>query len=196
MLTYLKDKQSLTSKTDDPLAKKWLEIEKKQKRNANFKRKITDLYQVFNDEILQEEHRLVELLGQETRHLMSFLPRKSFTLWQKEELTCWIQSNIDTLSVHPFGNAELVSDLRIEYNNFLMASTSQMDEDLELEHYINNLNRMFGKETMCHVVGSVTGETRFHGLFETIMKLEGIEPHLRLIESYKKLHQARKANKL
>jgi ribosomal protein S12 methylthiotransferase accessory factor len=26
------------------------------------------------------------------------------------------------------------------------------------------------------------------------MQLEGIEPHVRLIESYKKLHQARKAN--
>jgi ribosomal protein S12 methylthiotransferase accessory factor len=51
---------------------------------------------------------------------------------------------------------------------------------------------MFGKEVMADVVGSITGEVRFHGLFKTSMKLEGIEPHLRLIESYKKLHTARK----
>ncbi|SQH77311.1 conserved protein of unknown function [Shewanella benthica] len=69
-----------------------------------------------------------------------------------------------------------------------------LDEELALEHYINNFNRMFGKDTMDNVVGSITGEVKFFGLTKTSMKLEGIEPHLRLIESYKKLHQARKAS--
>jgi ribosomal protein S12 methylthiotransferase accessory factor len=69
-----------------------------------------------------------------------------------------------------------------------------LDEDLELEHFISNFNRMFGKEVMDNVVGSVNGTVRFYGLSKTSMNLEGIEPHLRLIESYKKLHQARKAN--
>ncbi|AQS38661.1 YcaO domain protein [Shewanella psychrophila] len=69
-----------------------------------------------------------------------------------------------------------------------------LDEELELEHYIHNFNRMFGEDTMDSVVGSVTGEVKFFGLTKTSMKLEGIEPHLRLIESYKKLHQARKAS--
>lgn len=68
------------------------------------------------------------------------------------------------------------------------------DEELQLADYIGNLNRMFGKETMHNVVGSVSGEMRFNGLFKTSMKLEGIEPHLRLIESYKKLHLARLKN--
>ncbi|WP_076536061.1 OsmC domain/YcaO domain-containing protein [Shewanella sp. UCD-KL21] len=66
-----------------------------------------------------------------------------------------------------------------------------LDEDLELEHFINNFNRMFGEDNMKNVVGSVTGEVKFFGLTQTSMNLEGIEPHLRLIESYKKLHQAR-----
>ncbi|WP_351088306.1 OsmC domain/YcaO domain-containing protein [Shewanella sp. S1-49-MNA-CIBAN-0167] len=68
-----------------------------------------------------------------------------------------------------------------------------LDEDLELEHFIGNFNRMFGQEVMDNVVGSVNGTVRFYGLTKTSMQLEGIEPHLRLIESYKKLHQARKA---
>ncbi|AZG72246.1 OsmC domain/YcaO domain-containing protein [Shewanella livingstonensis] len=67
-----------------------------------------------------------------------------------------------------------------------------LDEDLELEHFIGNFNRMFGKDVMDNVVGSVNGTVRFYGLSKTSMNLEGIEPHLRLIESYKKLHQARK----
>ena len=67
-----------------------------------------------------------------------------------------------------------------------------LDEDLDLEHFIESFNRMFGIEVMENVVGSVTGKIRFYGLTKTSMALEGIEPHLRLIESYKKLHQSRK----
>jgi len=32
---------------------------------------------------------------------------------------------------------------------------------------------------------------RFHGLEETNMQLEGLERHLKMIESYEKLHAAR-----
>ncbi|WP_346796157.1 OsmC domain/YcaO domain-containing protein [Halomonas sp. Bachu 37] len=68
-----------------------------------------------------------------------------------------------------------------------------LDDELELDDYLPNLTRMFGEETMGAVVGSVTGEVRFHGLTPTNMQLEGLERHLRLIESYQKLHAARAA---
>ncbi|CCK77844.1 MAG: OsmC domain/YcaO domain-containing protein [Oleispira antarctica] len=66
-----------------------------------------------------------------------------------------------------------------------------LDEDLELEHYIVNFKRMFGEEVMANVVGSITGDVKFFGLTKTSMKLEGLDKHLRLIDSYKKLHQLR-----
>ena len=66
-----------------------------------------------------------------------------------------------------------------------------LDEELELDDYINNFTRMFGKDVMDNVVGSVNGDVKFYGLTKTSMKLEGLDKHLRLIESYKKLHQAR-----
>ncbi|MCK7596691.1 OsmC domain/YcaO domain-containing protein [Microbulbifer sp. CAU 1566] len=66
-----------------------------------------------------------------------------------------------------------------------------LDDELELADYIDNLQRMFGRETMDAVVGSVDGSLRFYGLTPTNMQLEGLEKHLRLIESYKKLHAAR-----
>ena len=68
-----------------------------------------------------------------------------------------------------------------------------LDEEMELEHFIANFNRMFGTDTMKNVVGSITGEVKFFGLTPTSIKLEGLDKHLRLIESYKKLHQARAA---
>ncbi|PXB75047.1 hypothetical protein C0045_15790, partial [Pseudomonas aeruginosa] len=37
----------------------------------------------------------------------------------------------------------------------------------------------------------VDGSVRFFGLTPTSMKLEGLDRHLRLIDSYKKLHAAR-----
>jgi ribosomal protein S12 methylthiotransferase accessory factor len=67
-----------------------------------------------------------------------------------------------------------------------------LDEEMELEDYIGNFNRMFGAENMEQVVGSVYGDVRFYGLTPTSMNLEGLDKHIRLIESYKKLHQARK----
>ncbi|MDO6823843.1 OsmC domain/YcaO domain-containing protein [Marinobacter sp. 1_MG-2023] len=68
-----------------------------------------------------------------------------------------------------------------------------LDDELELSDYLFNLQRMFGEEIMNAVVGSVEGSVRFYGLTPTNMQLEGLDKHLRLIESYKKLHAARAA---
>ena len=66
-----------------------------------------------------------------------------------------------------------------------------IDDELDVDDYLPNLNRMFGPEVMGNVVGSVTGAVKFSGLTKTSMKLEGLDKHLSLIESYKKLHKAR-----
>ena len=67
----------------------------------------------------------------------------------------------------------------------------ELDDDLELEDYVVNFRRMFGDARMDAVLGSMDGSVRFHGLTPTSMKLEGLERHERLIDSYKKLHAAR-----
>ncbi|MFZ6777924.1 OsmC domain/YcaO domain-containing protein [Undibacterium sp. Ji83W] len=66
-----------------------------------------------------------------------------------------------------------------------------LDDDLELDDYLVNFRRMFGNERMDAVLGSVDGSVRFYGLTPTSMKLEGLDRHQRLIDSYKKLHVAR-----
>lgn len=66
-----------------------------------------------------------------------------------------------------------------------------LDDELELEDYLTNFRRMFGDTRMDAVLGSVDGSVRFYGLTPTSMKLEGLDRHLRLIDSYKKLHAAR-----
>ncbi len=68
-----------------------------------------------------------------------------------------------------------------------------LDAELELQDYDVNFRRMFGNARMDAVMGSVNGTVRFFGLAPTSMKLEGLDRHHRLIDSYKKLHQARAA---
>ena len=66
-----------------------------------------------------------------------------------------------------------------------------LDDELELDDYETNFRRMFGNPRMDAVLGSVDGSIRFHGLTPTSMKLEGLDRHQRLIDSYRKLHGAR-----
>ncbi|MGB8482485.1 MAG: YcaO-like family protein, partial [Acinetobacter bohemicus] len=67
----------------------------------------------------------------------------------------------------------------------------ELDDEMDLDDYEANFRRMFGDERMDAVIASMDGSVRFYGLTETSMKLEGLDRHLRLIESYKKLHAAR-----
>ena len=66
-----------------------------------------------------------------------------------------------------------------------------LDEAMSLEDYEVNFRRMFGNERMDAVLGSVNGSVRFYGLTPTSMKLEGLDRHHRLLDSYRKLHTAR-----
>ena len=62
---------------------------------------------------------------------------------------------------------------------------------MSLDDDLNNFTRMFGKERIEAVVGSVNGTIRFYGLEPVGMELTGLERHQRLIQSYQKLHQWR-----
>ena len=89
------------------------------------------------------------------------------------------------------------NDNTVERNLYYRAMSAvleiALDDELELDDFIVNLRRMFGDETMDAVVGSVDGSVRFQGLTPTNMQLEGLDRHLRLLESYNKLHAARAA---
>ncbi|CAM3732470.1 OsmC domain/YcaO domain-containing protein [Bordetella tumulicola] len=66
-----------------------------------------------------------------------------------------------------------------------------LDDELELDDYVVNFRRMFGDARMDAVMGALDGSVRFFGLTPTSMKLEGLDRHHRLIDSYKKMHKAR-----
>ncbi len=106
------------------------------------------------------------------------------------------------LALKKYSEAKEVVDDFLNFNDnivervlFYQALSAVLDitikDELDIDDYLPNLNRMFGPEVMENVVGSVTGAITFYGLTKTSMKLEGLDKHLSLIESYKKLHKAR-----
>ncbi|WP_133860814.1 OsmC domain/YcaO domain-containing protein [Pseudomonas oryzihabitans] len=97
----------------------------------------------------------------------------------KEEVETFLQFNDNTLERGLFYQA-LNAVLEVE-----------MDDELELADFEVNFRRMFGPERLDAALGSVSGEVRFPGLTPTSLRLEGLDKHLRLIDSYRKLHAAR-----
>ena len=87
------------------------------------------------------------------------------------------------------------NDNTVERELFYQAMSAALevalDDEMEMDDYEPNFRRMFGSERMDAVLGSLQGTVRFHGLTPTNMQLEGLDKHLRLIESFKKLHVAR-----
>ena len=82
-------------------------------------------------------------------------------------------------------------DRRLFYQALNAVLETVLDDDLALDDYVVNFRRMFGNDRMDAVLGSVDGSVRFHGLTPTSMKLEGLDRHHRLIDSFRKLHTAR-----
>jgi len=108
------------------------------------------------------------------------------------------------LALRQFDDAQEMVGAFLQYNDntverrlFYQALNAMLeillDDNLELEDYIVNFRRMFGNERMDAVLGSVDGSVRFFGLTPTSIKLEGLDRHHRMIDSYRKLHAARAA---
>jgi ribosomal protein S12 methylthiotransferase accessory factor len=174
-------------------------------KSLDYREDILNLHSLSEDQLVSLVERL-EDSGQD-----NYTDIKTLIGIEFDENTVWGQLTILELkiliylAIGAIENAEELVAEFLQYNDntverglFYQAMHTileiTLDEDLELEEYIGNLNRMFGEENMQNVVGSVYGQVTFFGLTKTSMKLEGLDKHLRLIESYTKLHSARASN--
>lgn len=126
-----------------------------------------------------------------------------------DENTVWGQLNIGELkclcllALKNFEEAKELVEMFMTFNDnsttrrsYYQALNTVLDitlnEELELKDYTPNMTRMFGIEVLNNAIGTVTGEVRFFGLTKTNLKLEGLDKHLKLIESYQKLQRAKR----
>lgn len=77
-------------------------------------------------------------------------------------------------------------------NILLDIELDEEDRGLEREHYKDALQKMYGADLYQAALGSIEGTITFSGLPETNLQLHGLDKHLRLLDSYKKLINARK----
>ncbi|WP_299260621.1 OsmC domain/YcaO domain-containing protein [uncultured Kushneria sp.] len=142
---------------------------------------------------LDEQMKIVTLIGVEF---------DDNTVWS--ELTIAELKLLISLALGQYEEALDRTQMFLQFNDntrdrglFYQALTAVLeiaiDDELEFEDYYRNLSRMFGEEKILAAVGSVNGDVRFYGLFDTSMNLEGIDRHQRLITSYQKLHAWRAA---
>ncbi len=122
--------------------------------------------------------------GQLTVMELKLLIHLALKQWEQaqEQVSAFLQYNDNTVERGLFYQAL----------NVVLEVT--LDPALALQDYEANFRRMFGDARMNAAIGSVDGSVRFYGLTPTSMQLEGLERHHRLIDSYKKLHQARARN--
>lgn len=118
------------------LEKMWKKIEKHQKRNANLEQKIAKLFQDFEQEVLPYEQRQCQQTAQQILHLISFIPKKTLNIDQRNELFEWIDSDLTFLESHPFAqNTDTVAlrqTLTDALTKFAKANPiPESDEDLD-----------------------------------------------------------------
>lgn len=67
----------------------------------------------------------------------------------------------------------------------------KLRDELNLEDYLPTLVKMYGEKLMDGVTKSISGEAKFYGLNKIDLYLNGVDKHIKFIESYKKIHRAR-----
>lgn len=171
-------------------------------RALNFRTDILTLHTLNDDELVSLLERLEE------SELDNYMPISELIGVSFDENTTWGQLDIGELKgqinlalqnyneVHEFVEMFLsfndnLANRKKYYQALKTVLDIQLNDELYLENYLPVLKKMYGDDQIEIVTKCISGEIRFHGLTPTNLKLEGLEKHLKLIESYKKLLIAR-----
>ncbi|MCL6238632.1 OsmC domain/YcaO domain-containing protein [Acinetobacter sp. ANC 5033] len=168
----------------------------------DFREDILNIHRLDEDELVSLVERLEELEVDDYTDIVTLIGIEfdDNTVWG--QLTILELKLLIYIALQEFEEAKELVETFLQYNTntverglfyqcMNVVLEVELDDDLDLNDYEHNFRRMFGDERMDAVIGSMDGSLRFYGLTETNMQLEGLDRHLRLIDSYKKLHAAR-----
>jgi ribosomal protein S12 methylthiotransferase accessory factor len=153
---------------------------------------LTHLVEKLEDSELDDYTSIAELIG------VAFDENSVWGQLNIGELKCLIY-----LALKMFEEAKVFVEMFFTFNDNLPARRKYyqalntvlditLDEKLELQDYVPNMTRMFGNEMLNIAISTIAGEIKFFGLTKTDMNLKGLEKHIKLIDSYKKLQVAKK----
>lgn len=173
-------------------------------RSLHFREDILNIHTLSTIDLKQMVERLEE------SELDDYMPISELIGVSFDEASVWGQlviGELKCLSYLALGNVEVaknLSEMLLTFNDntpkrrqfFQLLDVVleiELNPELALEDFRTSLERMYNKDLLEEVVRSAKGELKFHGLTKTDSGLTNLDKHLRLIESYKKLHRARKA---
>lgn len=172
-------------------------------RALNFREDILNLHQLDNKKLTNLVKRLEEseIDNYTTIAELIGIAFDENSIWG--QLTIGEVKALSYLALKKFEEARDVVEMLSTFSNSLperkkfyqalnVALEITIRDDLDLADYVFNLNRMYGEKLMDAVIKSISGEIRFYGVNPTNMKLEGIDKHLKFVESYQKLQRAKR----
>lgn len=70
----------------------------------------------------------------------------------------------------------------------------ELDQQRKLEDYLDSFKLMFDEQTLNNCYDVITGKENFFGLHSPGLSMDGFDTHKRLLDGYRKLHQAKQDN--
>lgn len=141
-------KQSKKAASNTPEARferEWQRVQSLQKQNQRLEQDLDELVKKVLTSIEPSERAYNDEVYFQTERLVRFLPKKSLTLWQREELYHWILENFAHLQQHPFAGhldleqlAQTIKDAAIADPNLPTGeNVEEFDEHEESEQDLN-----------------------------------------------------------
>lgn len=127
----------------------WQKIEKKQNKINSQKKKIAQLYQEFQTQILPYEQEMCIQVQALIITLLPFVSRKSLSELHREVLLDWINQELNFIETNPFAMDVDIDNLRdtLQQQLLILADRNPFEENTEnLQQFALMLEEMFGEK--------------------------------------------------
>ncbi|TMO56123.1 hypothetical protein [Pseudoalteromonas aurantia] len=130
-LTIVKNRPKQISNSNE-LQTLWLRIEKHQKRNLNYAKKLKNTYDLFQAVALEKELEFANCIIMQVKHLAGFILRKSLSNTEREHLIQWIDEDLAYLQSHPFVDQvsvnQAITYVNEQHKGYLKEHPQEIDE--------------------------------------------------------------------
>lgn len=131
------------------IKKLWQKIEKNHQKNETKKKKITQLYQSFQSNVLPHEQEMCTQVQTLISTLIPFVSRKSLSEAHREELLDWINQELYFIESNLFAQNIEIDSLReaLQQQLLILAERNPFEESVEnLQQLAMMLEDLFGDE--------------------------------------------------
>jgi len=157
----------------------------------------------------QSDDELTSLVNQlEEMELDDYLPITDYIGVAFDETTPWGKCTVGELKGLIYLALGQLEDAKVQVDSFNQYNDNtpnrrkfyqalgvvldiEINPDLDFINYKKNLTLMYGAELLDNTYKMVTSKIKFYGLTKTDLNLTGIDKHIKLVSSYKKLMKAR-----